>query len=71
MQLPFLKDKQKNQGGTGVVTVNHSTEPGPNTLTDHISQELLTAIEKKDVKSLRDALQALVLMINDKDNQDE
>lgn len=40
-----------------------------NEMMDQVAQELLTAIEHKDHKALREALEALVLHICDEDNQ--
>lgn len=72
MELPFLKNK-KNAGGTGMTTVSAertSDHTSDRALLESIAEELLTAIEKKNIKGLREALQALVLSIRDQDNQD-
>lgn len=58
MELPFLKNKQ-NAG----VSVGSA---GPD-LMDSVADELFQAIEKKDIKSFRQALEALVLHIQDED----
>ncbi len=62
--LPFLKKKINQQGGGGPIEVTAHTKDS-NTLLEHIADELLTAIEKKDIKSLREALQALIMNITD------
>lgn len=71
MELPFLKNKNKQGGGSGtaIVEVRTSDSTSDQTLLEHIADELLTAIEKKDIKSLRESLQALVLSIKDKDQE--
>jgi len=77
MELPFLKNK-KNQFGVSVghaVTAD-STHPdedrGMDDIMDHVADEFLQAIERKDKRLLREALSALVLHIQDEDKkQDE
>jgi hypothetical protein len=68
MEIPFLKNKQ-NKLGTGMATVSASTSEhtSDQALIDSVADELLEAIEKKDIKALRQALQALVLSIKDHD----
>ncbi len=67
MELPFLKNKNKNGSGTGMVSVRTPDEDSSNSVLNHAAEELMTAIHKKDIKSIREALEAICLMINDKD----
>lgn len=70
MELPFLKKKNKyNQGSASTPIERTPDEDSGEALTKHITDELITAIEKKDIKSLREALSALVSQIKDQDNQ--
>lgn len=66
MEIPFLKNKQNNSGG-GVIEKN----VGDDALIDSVAQELMQAIEKKDVKGFRSALEALVLHIQDMDKEQD
>lgn len=60
--LPYLAKKNKQAGGGGPIEVLHKSDDS-NTLLEHIADELLSAIEKKDIKLLRDSLQALIMNI--------
>lgn len=74
MELPFLKKKNRmNQGGStgGSEITRTPDEAGDEALTKHIVEELMTAISKKDIKTLRDALQAIVMTIRSKDAADQ
>ena len=75
MELPYLKNKNKDGGG-GPTMVKHADTTGDtmsdDELMDHVAQEMIDAIGKKDVKSFRAALHALVNHIQDMDKmQDE
>lgn len=67
-ELPFLK--RKNQGGGGPPIIKRVSADGLDhkELIGHAADEFMTAIEKKDLKAFHEALQALVLMISDKDD---
>ncbi len=67
MELPFLKNKNKGGSGTAMVEVRLPDEDSSNALISHAAEELMTAIHKKDIKSIREALEAICLMINDKE----
>jgi hypothetical protein len=70
MEIPFLKNKhKKNDGGGGPIPTQHVSPDGKSdsALMDDVAQELLSAIEKKDVRALRQSLEALVLHIQDAD----
>lgn len=74
MELPWLKNKSKNQGGGGPTTVKMrpSDDGGAVDLMDSVVDEFWQAIEKKDKALFKDALRALVLQIQDEDKlQDE
>ncbi len=70
MEIPFLKNKTKLGTGMATVEIEHRTSDhtSDQALLEDIAGELLTAIEKKNIKGIREALQALVLSL--KDNQD-
>lgn len=69
MDLPFLKNKHKMAGGGPVATIHAQTSDtvADDTIIDAVASEFLEAIEKKDVRALRQALEALVLHIKDMD----
>lgn len=58
MELPFLKDKNKN---TGIVTQQAETieESYNKQLLEHSINELMESLHKKDIKGLRSALSAV------------
>lgn len=64
--LPFLKNKNKKRDG--VVVAAGTSEDSSKDLLPHIADELLQAIDKKDLKAIRAAVKALVLMIRDERN---
>lgn len=66
MEIPFLKNK-KNQTGavTGTEVTRDSDSYNPEELSDSVFDELFTSLEKKDKKMFKDALRALMGMIND------
>ena len=47
------------------------SDDGQDGLLDSVAQELFEAIEKKDIKGFRSALEALVLHINDEDKKQD
>lgn len=65
-ELPFLKNKNKG-GGCGPVETMRVNNDGSSDLTMHVANELMDAIHSKDLKSVRESLEALVLLIKDKD----
>jgi hypothetical protein len=75
-ELPFLKNAQKkNQGGGGP---SMSVKAAPthennmdNDLMDQVVDELFQAIETKNKQLLRQSLEALVLHIQDMDEQQD
>lgn len=60
MEIPFLKNKNKLLG-SNTQEVHRKSEETDENLLNHISDELFEAIERKDLKSLRESLTALVL----------
>ena len=69
-ELPFLKKKNTFNSGGGE-TVMRESDDGQDGLLDSVAQELFEAIEKKDIKGFRSALEALVLHINDEDKKQD
>jgi hypothetical protein len=69
MDLPFLVSKKKKAGASGPVQSRESDQTNTETLKHMILEELLDAVSKKDIKSMRDALKALVTMIRDADKE--
>lgn len=68
MKLPFLQESKwpiSKEPEERVVNPSHDTS-----LQDHLMDELLSALEHKDRKRLREALQALIHSIKNED-QDE
>jgi hypothetical protein len=65
MELPFLKRKQKMQGGAVVEQIGDLTNK--KALMEHIADELLNALERKDIKEIRESIKALVLLIKEED----
>jgi hypothetical protein len=58
--LPFLKDKLEGSASSPVETKRRDPDEGSEdySLLDSVAEDLLTAIEKKDHKLLRSALEA-------------
>lgn len=73
MELPFLKKKQKFAGGgMAMQEMREPDEASDDQMLDAVADEFLQAIERKDKRALREALEALVLHIKDQDDkQDE
>ncbi len=76
MELPFLKNKKKNQGGG--IAIEREASPTHDSdrnmddaLLDQVAEEFLKAIETKDKSLLREALGALVLHIQDEDREQD
>lgn len=65
-ELPFLKNKNKNQGGGGPVERKPDSFSGDHLL-GLISEEFLSALEKKDRQGLIQSLRAFVLHVKDED----
>ena len=68
MKLPFLEDHRwptTRETEERVVNPSHDTQ-----LQDHLMDELMIALEKRDAGSLRSAIMALVHSIQNED-QDE
>lgn len=66
--LPFLKKKNKNRDAT--VVIDHDPD-GVTNLDHHVTDELIEAIHKKDFKSIKEALKALVLIMQDEDKDQD
>lgn len=64
MELPFLK-KKNNLGSVIVEEVRDSDKSSDDMLLESISQELLDAIHKKDIKSIKEALRAILEMMKE------
>jgi len=66
MELPYLKDKRKNQGGISqqAETIEESYNKQ---LLEHSINELMDAFHKKDIRSLRSALKAVYHSIKGQD----
>lgn len=65
-ELPFLKNKKNQGGGTPIMEVTRESDSyNPNELSDSVCNELFTALEKKDKQMFKDALRALMGMMND------
>lgn len=71
MEIPFLKNKNKNQGGGVMQVSGPSDNSSDDALLDSIGQEFLDAISRKDIKALRAALEALITMIQDQDKEQD
>ncbi len=69
--LPFLKNKNKNQGGGSVVVAKTMDHTDDEAIIDGVAQEFLDAVHKKDIKSLRAALHALVQYIQTEDQMQD
>lgn len=67
MELPFLKNKNRNQGGGGPIEVTRDGS-SDSKLLESITTEFLTAIEKKDRASLKEALRAFMLLMKSEDS---
>jgi hypothetical protein len=65
--LPFLKNKFKKQGGGSVIVAKTMDKTDEESIIDGVAQEFLDAVHKKDIKSLRAALHALVQYIQTQD----
>lgn len=65
MELPFLKNKNKQ--GSAMVAVRLPDDDSSSSVLNHAAEELMASIHRKDVKSIREALEAICLMIKDQD----
>lgn len=66
MELPFLKNKNKQAGGAGVVERKSESKSNEQML-EMVAGEMLDAYDRKDTVAMRQAIKAFVLMINDED----
>ena len=65
-EIPFLKNKKNQGGSTPTMEVTRDSDAyNPNELSDSVCDELFSALEKKDKQMFKDALRALMGMIND------
>lgn len=71
MKLPFLKKRSDQGGGQPPIEITRPHDDGSSDLTSQVVDELIEAVDKKDIKSMRQALQALVLMIQDQDKEQD
>ncbi len=72
MELPFLKNKRRNDGGGGPVA-EIEREPdssGPSQMLESVADEILDAYHRGDQRALFEALSAFVLMTQDEDQSD-
>jgi len=72
--LPFLKNKNKkmNTGGGSSPAIQRTPDQSSDeALMAHIGSELMDSISRKDIKSLRAALEALVHMIQEQDKEND
>lgn len=66
MELPFLKNKKKNQGGGGP-TIREPDSSSDSKLLSHVAGELLSSFEKRDRAGFKSALRALISLIRTQD----
>lgn len=75
MEIPFLKNKNKNAGGGApierVAAPTHENDMSNDDMMDHVASEFIQAIETKNHKLLREALSALVAHIQSEDEQQD
>lgn len=71
MSLPFLKDKEGGAAATSEAVRRSPDDKGDMGLLDACAQDILTAIERKDVGMLKGALEALVEHIQDLDYEQD
>lgn len=70
--LPFLKNRDDGVGQGPVETLERKPDDGaPFDAVDAVAEDLLMAIEKKDKKLLKEALEALVSHIQDMDQEQD
>lgn len=68
MQLPFLKDKINQGGGTALIEKEREADQSSQEkLLEGIGSELMEAISRKDIKALRSALEAICHLIKEQD----
>ncbi len=63
MELPFLKNKRNQGGGTTQETESTSNQ----TLLESIGAEFMDAILRKDIKALKESLTIICNMIKEQD----
>jgi len=65
MELPFLKNKNNNQGGS---TIERKAESTP--MLPKVAEEILDAFHRKDNKAFKEALAAFLRLVREEDQQD-
>jgi hypothetical protein len=68
--LPFL-DKDKKSMGAGTAQVRDPDQSNDEMLIEHVGSELMEAINRKDIKAMRDSIHALANMIKEQDMNNE
>jgi hypothetical protein len=67
--IAYKEAGEKAEGGE--IDMEHDMDDGMEEMMDEVAKELMSAIEKKDHKMLREALEALVLHIQDEDEKQD
>lgn len=66
MEIPFLKNKKNQGGSTPAMEVTREPDTyNPNELSDSVCDELFLALEKKDKQMFKEALRALLPLLNE------
>ena len=66
MQIPFLKKKNQQGGGSSPIEVTRESDSmSPDSLKESVAEELMSGIHKKDFKTIKDAMRALVSMLKE------
>lgn len=66
MELPWLKNKKNQGGGTPPVEMERTPdENSDKALLDGAADELLSALDRKDFKGIKQALKAILHMIKE------
>ena len=68
-ELPFLKNKKRQDGGTGMVDVK--IEPGPGHILNVVADELMDAFHRKDHRAFMEALRAFINLIQTEDEEQD
>ncbi len=72
MELPFLKNKRKNQGGGGPVEVERVSDGGSqDRLVGIVADEILSALQTRDRAGFREAFRAFVHIIQEQDEAED
>jgi len=67
MELPWLKNKNKNQGGGSSIERYPDEGTSTDRLIDMVADELLAALQARDRAGFREALHAFVSVIQEED----